>query len=1094
MHWIEIEAALESRMFSHNDDYLFRGDLTERDPDVAQVRKLIMIPSESSVPQAVREVIGSALTNVYAEGYPNPESCWLTEDEILDHERYLAHHRRYGDRRYYQGVEYANVLESLARRRCAEAFATDCISADQICVNVQPLSGAPANTAVMQALLEPGDTFMAMALPHGGHLTHGDPVNVSGRYYKVVPYEVDRQTEMLDYDAIEALALEHRPKLIIAGYTSYPRQPDWARFRQIADRAGAYLMADIAHTAGLVIAGAHPNPVGHAHVVTFTTHKTLCGPRGACILTTDSCIARKFDRAVFPGLQGGPHVNKFAAMAVAFKLAQTEQFRRLQHQIVANAAALADALTARGMRLPCGGTDTHLLLIDCKTTKAADGTPLMGHTAASILELIGIVGNKQKIPGDESAFYPSGVRLGTPWVTQRGLREPEMARIADIISRAIKAIEPFTYAGRRGPRYRGKIDFDLLEELRVGVSELAEKAGVDLEPPSDSCPSHYLVLEPDAKEGPSRLVEIRGPSAAAFVEQITPTDVSDLAEEWRRVTLLERDGRVMSPALARRCGTGHDCYQLLVPVERARRVVAWLRDLSDGFVIFDDADIWAKLPGPVVVRDVGATDEMVPEGEFEPPVSCKPYFVGLSVPSYDEPAGEPLPSFDELRTGPFGWQESEEQALRRTPLYDWHVAHGAKMAPFAGWEMPLWYTSIGDEHRAVREAVGLFDVSHMGILEARGPHAAYFLNLVTSNDASRLHPGETQYAYLLSPDGRVIDDVMIYSLAPERYMVVVNAANAAKDWAWLRAVNERRVCIDDGRPWACTGFQTELRNLHDSGDPGDELADLALQGPRSLEILLALLDATPAADGAPSTDGAALAEVATARSRLLTLAHAEVMEARVPSARAPGGAFDLIIARTGYTGEPMGFEIFVHPGVAIALWEQLMALGGPLGLQPVGLGARDSLRVEAGLPLYGHELAGPLDLRPDDAGFAAYVKLHKPFFVGRRAYIAHAQERAMAVVRFRIGRKGVRVPNLEDVVVDNHGRVIGQVTSCSMGTDGLLVGQACIERRRAKVGEGINIFPHPTREHWDKPYDELEMGDRLVLHSEATIVSRFLRR
>jgi glycine hydroxymethyltransferase len=1069
-------------MSFHDDDYLFRGDLDALDPAVAQlveleqerqIRKLIMIPSESSAPWAVREVLGSVLTNIYAEGYPNPESCWLTEAEILDHESYLAHHRRYGDRRYYQGVEYANVLESLARRRCAEAFAAGCISADQICVNVQPLSGAPANTAVMQALLEPGDVFMAMSLSHGGHLTHGDPVNVSGRYYKVVPYEVDKQTELLDYDAIEALALEHRPRLIIAGYTSYPRQPDWVRFRQIADRVGAYLMADIAHTAGMVVAGAHPNPVGHAHVVTFTTHKTLCGPRGACILTTDSCISRKFDRAVFPGLQGGPHVNKFAAMAVTFKLAQTEQFRQLQHQIVANAAALADALAARGVRLPCGGTDTHLLLIDCKTTKGADGTPLMGHTAASILELIGIVGNKQKIPGDESAFYPSGVRLGTPWVTQRGLREPEMERIADVISRALGAIEPFVYAGRREPLYRGKIDFDVLEELRVEVAGLTEKAGIDLVPPSDSCPSHYLVLEPDAEEGPSRLIEVRGPSAAAFVEQVTPMDISDLAEGWRQVTLLERDGRVMSPALARRCGAGYDCYRLAVPVERVRRVVAWLRDLSDGFVIFDDADTWAKLPGPVVVRDVGAMDELIPEQEFEPPVSYKPYFVGLSAPDYDEPAGEPLPSFE--------WQEPDEQPSRRTPLYDWHVARGAKMAPFAGWEMPLWYTSIGDEHRAVREAAGLFDVSHMGILEARGPHAAYFLNLVTSNDASRLHPGETQYSYLLSPDGRIIDDVMVYMLATERYLMVVNAANAEKDLAWLQAVNERRVCIDDDRPWVYTGFQTELRNLHDSGGPRDELADLALQGPRSLDILLAFLDTAPSA-------------TSEIQARLVTLAHAETVEARIPSNRVPGGAFDLIVARTGYTGESLGFEIFVHPDAAIELWEQLLQVGAIMGLQPIGLGARDSLRVEAGLPLYGHELAGPLDLRPDDAGFASYVKLHKPFFVGRRAYVAHARERKMAVVRFRIARKGVRMPNLEDVVVDNHGRVVGQVTSCAMGADGLLVGQACIERRRAKVGEGINIFPHPTHEHWDKPYDKLEMGDRLVLHSEATVVSRFLRR
>ena len=275
--------------------------------------------------------------------------------------------------------------------------------------------------------------------------------------------------------------------------------------------------------------------------------------------------------------------------------------------------------------------------------------------------------------------------------------------------------------------------------------------------------------------------------------------------------------------------------------------------------------------------------------------------------------------------------------------------------------------------------------------------------------------------------------------------------------------------------------QTELYNLHDSGDPRDELADLALQGPRSLDVLLAFLDTAPS-------------DVSEIQARLVLLAHAEAMEAHIPSDRVPGGAFDLIIARTGYTGEPLGFEIFVHPDAVVELWEQLLQVGAIMGLQPIGLGARDSLRVEAGLPLYGHELAGPLDLRPDDAGFASYVKLHKPFFIGRRAYVAHAQERKMAVARFRIARKGVRVPKVEDVVVDGHGRVIGQVTSCSMDTEGYLVGQACIEQRHARKGEEINIFPHPTREDWDKPYDELELGDRLLLHSEATVVSRFLRR
>ncbi len=1069
-----------------HDDFLFRGDLAALDPDVAQLidlekerqaRKLIMIPSESSSPQAVREALGSVLMNIYAEGYPNPETRWLAEEEILDYEHHLAHYRRYGDQRYYRGVEYADVIESLAQRRCAEAFATDNIPVERIYANVQPLSGAPANIAVQQALLKPGDTIMGMALPHGGHLTHGSPVNMSGRLYNVVSYRVDEQTELLDYDEIEELALEHRPKMIIAGYTAYPRLPNWAKFRQIADRVGAYLLADIAHVAGMVIAGAFPTPLGYADVITFTTHKTLCGPRGACILTTDPILASKVDRSVFPGLQGGPHVNKFAGLAVAFRLAQTEQFHALQHQTVTNAAALARALTERGLRVPCGGTETHLLLLDCKTVKGRDGTPLMGDVTASILDLIGIVVNKNTIPGDKTAAHPSGIRLGTPWVTQRGFREPEMEQIADIIARTMEAIEPFLYAKVRGVAYRGKVDFDALEALRVQVAELAAQAGIDFEVPCSSYPHHCVVPAPGPKESPYTLIELEGNLVATFVEQITPVDVADLVPgEWQAVTLLERDGQVMSQALIQRPGFGHNRYQLAVPVGQAQRVLAWLRHLSDGYVRFDDTDLWGKLPGPIVARDLPASDEPIPELEqkqFTPPVSHKPYFVGLSAPDYDDPAGEPLPSFE--------WTESE-QTLRRTPLFDWHTEHRAKMAPFAGWEMPLWYTSISDEHRAVRGAAGLFDVSHMGVLEVSGPHAAYFLNLVTTNDVNTLRPGESQYAYLLAPNGQVIDDLMIYRISPIRYLVVVNAANKEKDWAWLQAVNERQVLIDDLRPWVRTSFQAELRDLHDPQESYAWLADIALQGPRSRDILLALLDAAP-----PSS---ATADI---RGQLLVLKRTQVMEAHIPSSRAPGGVLDLIIARTGYTGERMSFEIFVHPDVMGVFWKQLLEVGAPFGLRPIGLGARDSLRIEAGLPLYGHELAGPLDLRPDDAGFSGYVKLHKPFFVGRRAYIEHARERNMIVARFHINEKGVRVPKQGDVVTESRGRIVGQITSCAMDTEGYLVGQAYLNQRHARVGTAINIFPHPTRETWDKPYEELEIGDRLVMHNEATIVSRFMK-
>ena len=265
-----------------------------------------------------------------------------------------------------------------------------------------------------------------MSLLHGGHLTHGSPVNRSGKLYRIVSYSVDPETERLDYDQIAELARAHKPGMIIGGFTSYPWTADWARLREIANEVGAYLLADISHVAGMVVAGAYPTPVGYADVITFTTHKTLTGPRGACILTTDRRLARRIDRAVFPGEQGGPHLNTIAGIATTFRLTQTEQFRMLQRQIVANAAYLAQALVDQGLRIPYGGTNTHLLLIDCKSVRADDGTPLMGEYAARILDMAGIVCNRNTIPGDESAGQASGIRLGTPWITQRGMKEPEM--------------------------------------------------------------------------------------------------------------------------------------------------------------------------------------------------------------------------------------------------------------------------------------------------------------------------------------------------------------------------------------------------------------------------------------------------------------------------------------------------------------------------------------------------------------------------------------------------------------------------------------------------------------------------------------------
>src|SRR5512134_1803397 len=360
-------------------DYLFRGNLAKLDRDVydliqleaeRQARKLILIPSESTAPLAVLEALGSSFQNIYAEGYPDEETRWMSEQEILDYPARLAEYRRNGDPRYYKGVEYADVVEALARRRAAQAFAANGFTADQIYVNVQALSGAPANNAVYQALVNLGDTIMGLNLLHGGHLSHGSSVNRSGKWFKAVHYTVD-ENEKLNYDKIRALTLEAKPTLIIAGYSSYSWVPDWKKFREIADEVGAYFLADISHIGGLVAAGVVPSPIGYAHVVMSTTHKSIDGPRGAVLLATDASIAKKLDKAVFPGEQGGPHVNVFAALAVSFKLAQTKQFRKLQEQTVRNAKAMADLFKKRGLRVPFGGTDSHLVNVDTTTITGA---------------------------------------------------------------------------------------------------------------------------------------------------------------------------------------------------------------------------------------------------------------------------------------------------------------------------------------------------------------------------------------------------------------------------------------------------------------------------------------------------------------------------------------------------------------------------------------------------------------------------------------------------------------------------------------------------------------------------------------------------
>ncbi|MGI6151028.1 MAG: serine hydroxymethyltransferase [Christensenellales bacterium] len=353
-----------------------------------------LIASENFVSPAVLAAMGSPLTNKYAEGYPG--------------------------RRYYGGCEFVDVAEELARKRACEIYGAEH-------ANVQPHSGAQANFSVYFALLKPGDTIMGMSLDHGGHLTHGSPVSVSGKYFNIVSYQVDKDTEIINYDEIRRLAVENRPKLIVAGASAYPRTIDFKAFREIADEVGAYLMVDMAHIAGLVAAGLHPNPVPYADVVTTTTHKTLRGPRGGMILCKKQ-YAKAIDSAVFPGIQGGPLMHVIAAKAVAFKEAQTESFKEYQRRIVKNAKALAEGLNKGGLRLVSGGTDNHMMLVDLRNTGRT------GKEVEKLLETANITANKNAIPFDPaSRFVTSGLRLGTPAVTTRGMNEKDMADIAEWI-------------------------------------------------------------------------------------------------------------------------------------------------------------------------------------------------------------------------------------------------------------------------------------------------------------------------------------------------------------------------------------------------------------------------------------------------------------------------------------------------------------------------------------------------------------------------------------------------------------------------------------------------------------------------------------
>lgn len=1205
-------------------DFLIQKDLKEVDEEVhkliqleeeRQARKLILIASESICPRPVKKALASVFTNLYAEGYPHLKMVTDNKRLLLDFEHQLAYHRRYADRRYYKGCEYVNFIEALCQKRAAELFATPEIPAERIYANVQPLSGSAGNNAVYDAFLKPGDTVMGMALNNGGHLTHGSESNRSGKFYNIISYEVSKVTGKLDYEEIKRLAVKHEPKMIIAGYSAYPWDVDWKRFREIADSVPekAILLADVSHTAGLIVAGLLNNPIGYADVIMFTTHKTICGPRGAVILTTDREKAQRIDSAVFPGEQGGAHFNNIAAKAVAFEIAGTENFRELQRRIKENARHLAESFEKLGFKLAYGGTDTHMLLIDLKSVKTKTGQELTGEIATRILDLCGITCNKNTIAGDENPVHPTGIRFGTTWVTQRGFGKKEIEKLAELVHKVLTNIYSFTYIGPEEEIGRGKIEFEIIEEVKREVERLESRCAREFDMEESGYPHYYSLRDGKEKRtvlfeeherlnakfgiigswkvplsygdenaeihalkdsavitdnGDKGLLLIKGDPdrVKPFLQEVATNNIYALnVNECQRSFLFDKEGRIIDDVLIHYIGRdeiGWDQFILETNAENTEKVKIWLRSLSDGYVIFDD-DIYAKIEGPVVVRDLKESNErtsiavhgqksfellkrlsanigiennhfselelsgvkaIVCRADYDDITSLNFYVrpedavslwnallkearelgikpAGLSARNYLRNQSK-LPSYGSERedcislykkhqklfalSKPYfisqkriikavkpssnkdEFEYKEKKEVKRSYLYEEHLklTDKSSIVLFAGWEMPIKYTSINEEHKAVRETAGLFDLSHMGILEVSGMHATNFLNLVTTNYPAFLKVGQSHYSHILDIDGNVMDDVFIYRRGKERYMIVVNAVNAEKIKKWFNAVNSKRCIIDRENPLKEIECSVVIKDLKDKSSGDEQRIDIGLQGPNSLRILQACADDR-------------------LKKEIAELMKLEFIETKLQG-------IEVMISRTGYTGEELGYELYVHPRDASKLWNLLLEKGRDFGIKPAGLGARDSTRTEAGFPLYGNELAGEYSIFPTETGYGAFVKLHKPFFIGRDRALQKARDIKKEIIRFRLDKRGGRVIKKGDPVIDKSGRFIGNVTSCVV-VDGYQLGMAYVNKGYNKEGTKVCIFPLPRTDRIpeEKPKDRLEPGDRLLLHEEARVLPRF---
>ncbi|MCK6474548.1 MAG: serine hydroxymethyltransferase [Planctomycetes bacterium] len=1014
-------------MFAYDD----KGSKASRIDEVVraeaqrQIDELILIPSESICFPEVAQTLAGDFGNIYAEGQARLRLARDSESLAHDAGYFRAWHRRLSDGRFYRGCQQADRVELLAKDAIAKAFALlpGSPPANAIHANVQALSGAPANLAVFTALLQPGDAVMGLDLTHGGHLSHGSPFNVTGKQYNVCSYGIDEDARgdarRLDYDRIREAAKQHRPKLLIGGASAYPWDWDWAALRSIADEVGAYLLADVAHLAGMIVGGVLANPLPHAHVVTFTTHKTLCGPRGAGIVSACRETARKLDNAVFPGLQGGPHMNAIAGIGRLFEiiLERRESFVALQKRIVANAKVLADALKGEGFALEYGGTNTHLMLVDLKQLKCAstggNGT-LDGEIASRLLEDAGIVCNKNTLPGDRNAAYSTGLRFGTPWITQRGITEGQLKALAKTIrgvltsSRACKV-----YVPNGTQQCRGRMPFAALRSARAEVRAIASKLPYPKRPEEGVFGPTTVLPTP---VGDRLGLCVRGEKARLGLDQLLTCNVLNLKPgQAAHGFLLQPDGAVLDHVAVVYRGrvekaalgpNGEERFAVFPHKAQYEIVRDWIEAVSDGYVLIDAEDPWKKIDGPLAIASL---EQKELTAELRGVVQKLPSLKGLDgAPAEALDAGKPFFVGQAAISGklkgaakPAYAEPKPAEELRKTLLNETHKALGAKMVPFGGWEMPVQYPAgIFKEHAAVRGAAGLFDVSHMSALDVRGPNALPFLEAVLANTATRLVPGEAQYSYILTPDGIALDDLYVYRLGVEHFMIVVNAGNADRDIAWFKAVNAGEVLIDPAHPHRRVPGPVEFRDLRNAGQ--DSKLDLAFQGPLSATILAELA----------KNDAQKNAILASSLNDIL---HVELKGIPVTA------------ARTGYTGELMGFELFVHPDRVVELWNLLLDTGKDRGVIACGLGARDSLRTEAGFPLFGHELEGSEALSLTEAGYGFVSRFHKPFYVGRDAYIRRLSPRKKKILRLKgSGRRSVRGGS---AILDSNGKPVGVVTS-----------------------------------------------------------------